>query len=553
MSGGKSGEPPKGIGDSHFEGKDCAQPGVEGPEVLREAIEKQRLDRLESSPIFAGTTLEELKEITCLVSEMTVGPGEEFINQDRPGDCFYVLVEGRALVFRRGDYDEEIPLAYVEPGESIGEMGYFAEGRRTASVRALEASQLLKISYQDLEKIFQVAPTLTRNFLALVTGRLRRTNLRFQDVAEKGLVAERSLESLRQFLDMSEIATLSQGIEGLIERVVITASKVMDADRATLFLLDDFAGELWSKVAEGMESREIRIPVGQGVAGWVARHDELLKIDDAYADERFNRSVDEKTGYRTRNILCGPVKNLHGQTVGVIQLINKKKGAFTGRDVALFKAFAYQTAIAVENFRLYRRLMTGHQKMAIMLDVATAVAQTLDLDALIIKIMNKTAEILDAERSSLFLLDEEKGELWSKVALGAEMTEIRFPRSVGLAGHVVDTGETLNILDAYRDPRFNPAVDRDTGFLTRTVLSMPVLNREGRIIGVTQAINKHAGPFDQTDEELLRAMSSQVAVALENAQLYRRTVNMKNYLAGVQDSITNAILTLDDDYRVVTA
>ena len=108
---------------------------------------------------------------------------------------------------------------------------------------------------------------------------------------------------------MSEILELRLGIEGLIQRVVFMASKVMNADRASLFLVDATAGELWSKVAQGEEIREIRFPIGNGIAGWVAQHDQLVNIEEAYADSRFNLEVDRHTGYQTKSILLAPVKN----------------------------------------------------------------------------------------------------------------------------------------------------------------------------------------------------------------------------------------------------
>jgi adenylate cyclase len=522
-------------------------------ESLDEAVSRQRLDRLQACHLFSDVNLVELLKIRDYVSEMSVAAGEQFIRQNTEGDCFYVLVGGRAFVYRVGNYGEEVPLAYVEPGDCVGEMGYFADGRRTACVRATEQVQMLRIKYEDLEMIFNTAPTLTKNFLGLATDMLRQTNVQFQESVLKARTTERSLEALRDLLDVSELLTLSTGIEGLIDHVVITASKVMNAERASLFLLDNFNRELWSKTAEGLGSREIRIPVGHGVAGWVAQNDEMVNIHDAYNDPRFDGSVDLHTGYLTRTILCGPVKSLHGETVGVIQVINKHEGTFDEKDEALFKTFAYQTAMAVENFRLCQRLMTNHEKMATFLDVATSVAQTLDIDALIVTIVNKVSQILNAERSTLFLLDRKTDELWSKVAEGSELAEIRFPKSVGLAGHVVSTGQVLNIKDAYGDLRFNPAVDHKTGFRTKTVLCVPVINRDGDIIGASQAINKRVGEFDREDEDLLSALSSQMAVALENAQLFERTVNMKNYLTSVQESITNSILTLDNDHRVVTA
>lgn len=520
---------------------------------LADGLSRQRIDRLRACHLFEGLSQEELGRLSTLVMEVSVPAGRDFILQEEASDCFFVLVEGAARVYRHGEYEEEIELQDVEPGECIGEMGYFSEGTRSASVRALKTCQLLKLHYGDLERAVNKVPSLARNFLAIVTRRLRRTNLRFQETVERRHAVERSLESLRSFLDLSDLLTVRSGIEGLIQRVIQTASQVMNADRASLFLLDRAAGELWSKVAQGEESREIRFPVGQGITGWAVMHDAVVNIPDAYTDERFNPEVDRRTGYRTQTVLAGPVKNLQGEIIGAVQVINKKEGAFDAGDETLFRAFSYQTALAVENFQLYRKILAGHAKISILLDVATSLADTLDMDTLIQKIVGKISEILDAERSTLFLLNAAEGELWSKVAQGSEITEIRIPLSTGLAGYVVRTGETVNIQDAYQDERFDATQDRKTGYRTRTVLSTPVLGKKGEIIGVTQAINKRGGAFSKEDEDYLRALSSQIAVALENAQLYERTREMRNYLNSIHESITNGIITLDNQFRVVTA
>ncbi len=511
---------------------------------LKEAIHCQRLDRLKMCRLFSGLTDDELLKFCDLVQEKDVAGGENFIHQDTSGDCFFVIVEGDSLVYRTGDYGEEIPLETVEPGECLGEMGYFSVGRRSASVRALEDSQLFMIDYKALDRAFEMVPRLAGNFLDIVTGRLRRSNLRFQEALRKSKTIESSLDSLLSFLDMSEIMTLHTGIEGLINRIVVMASKVMNADRASLFLIDAVAGELWSKEAQGEESREIRIPLGKGIAGWVAQHDQLLNIEDAYTDPRFNPEVDKHTGYRTKSVLCGPIKDLEGGILGVIQVINKKGKAFDSDDEALFQAFTYQTAIAVENFSLYKKILINHGKMAILLDVATALSQTLDLETLINKIIEKVSEILHTERSSLFLLDHETDELWSKVAQGAEVSEIRFPSSTGLAGYVASTGEVLNIEDAYKDPRFNPSIDQITGYRTKSVVCAPVINREGKIIGITQAVNKKEGVFDKEDEDLLLALSSQIAVAIENAWLFQENLEkqrMEEELAIARDLQTSML------------
>jgi adenylate cyclase len=534
-------------------GEILVEMGAMSQKKLQAAIQAQRLDRLRHCPVFAGLRDDELDALGRLVQERSVVAGDEFIHQGDRGHSLYVLVVGRVLVFRRDEDGEEIPLAVLEAGACIGEVGYFSDGTRSASVRALADAQLLQINYAHLQRIFELAPGVPKNFLSTITERLRQANLRFQEMVHETRTTERSLQSLYALLDMSEILALRLDIEGLIDRVVRAASQVMQADRASLFLVDPLTGDLWSKVAQGEETREIRVPAGAGIAGWVAQHDQWVNIPDAYADPRFNPEVDKQTNYRTHSVLCGPVKNLRGEIIGVVQLLNKKEGVFTEQDEALFHIFAYQTAIAVENFHLYKRMMANHEKLLILLDVATSVAQTLDLETLMGKIVAKISEVLHAERSSLFLLDRETDELWAKKAQGAEVVEIRFPRTLGLAGHVVSTGEVLNIPDAYADPRFNPAVDQATGFRTRTVLCTPVRNRQGEIIGVTQVMNKQQGAFDREDESLLQALTSQLAVALENAQLYARTVEMKNYLENVQESISNGLVTLDRAYCVVTA
>jgi adenylate cyclase len=523
------------------------------PEAFQAALRMQRLDRLGCCPVFAGLSRDELAVVSEFVHEKSVSAGDEIVRQDFIGHSFYVLADGQALVFRRDEDGDEVPLDTVESGGCIGEMGYFADGRRSASVRALTDAQLLQILYTDLKRVFDTAPLVARNFLGIVTQRLRHAHLRFLDTVHKARTMEQSLQSLQTSLDMTEIFALGAGIEELIERIVHTTSQVMRADRASLFLVDPLSGDLWSKVAQGEEHREIRIPAGSGIAGWVAQHNQWINIPDVYEDARFNPEIDQQTGYQTRSMLCGPVKNLNGELIGVVQVINKHNGGFTKEDEALFRALTFQTAIAVENFYLYARMVANHKKLTIMLDVATAVTQTLDLGALMNKIIAKISEVLQAERSSLFLLDHETHELWAKKAEGAEEAELRFPSSQGLAGHVATTGQVLNIPDAYADPRFNSVFDRVTGFRTTTVLCVPIRNREGEIIGVSQAMNKHRGVFDREDEDLLQALSSQIAVVLENAQLYERTVAMKNYLESVQESISNGILTLDQAYRVVTA
>lgn len=160
-------------------------------------------------------------------------------------------------------------------------------------------------------------------------------------------------------------------------------------------------------------------------------------------------------------------------------------------------------------------------RLKILLDVIKAMSAETDFDRLLQLIMKETTRAMDADRSSLFLLDRERSELWSRIALGLEeKKEIRFRSHLGIAGQVATSGQVLNIPEAYDDPRFNKEVDRQTGYRTKTILCTPVRNKEGTIVGVLQVLNKREGVFTPADEEMLEALSSQAAIALENARLY---------------------------------
>lgn len=162
------------------------------------------------------------------------------------------------------------------------------------------------------------------------------------------------------------------------------------------------------------------------------------------------------------------------------------------------------------------------KRLSILLKVGLRLTAERDLDRLLRMIIEETTDVMDAERSSLFLIDEEKNEMWAKIAQGVDVVEIRFPVGIGIAGEVGKTGEIINIPDAYGDPRFNPEFDKRTGFRTKGILCVPMRNTRGKIIGAIQVLNKRSGRFLQEDETLLTALSSQAAVAIENADLYRR-------------------------------
>ncbi len=163
---------------------------------------------------------------------------------------------------------------------------------------------------------------------------------------------------------------------------------------------------------------------------------------------------------------------------------------------------------------------TRVEKLTALLEVGKAMASERNLDRLLQLILGEVTKVMEADRSSLFLVDRERNELWSKIAQGLAVREIRIKIGKGIAGYVAQTAKTVNIQDAYADPRFSQDTDQRTGYRTRTILCAPMLNKGGDVIGVLQVLNKRDGVFTREDEELLVALSSQAAVAIENAILY---------------------------------
>src|SRR5262245_45319414 len=142
-------------------------------DTLWTALRAQRLDRLRSCAVFAGLKTNELKALCECVQERTIHAGEEFIRQDDIGDRCFIVAPGHAVVFQRAQ-DAEVLLSTVGPGECLGELGYFSDGRRSASVRAHEDMEVIERSYTDLQRILEITPRLANNLLELVTKRLRR-------------------------------------------------------------------------------------------------------------------------------------------------------------------------------------------------------------------------------------------------------------------------------------------------------------------------------------------------------------------------------------------
>ena len=371
-------------------------------------------------------------------------------------------------------------------------------------------------------------------------------------VEQNGTQQRRRLHMAELLLDVSRKMAAFDTLDEVLNALVEMTTAHLNAERGSLFLNDPATNELYSRAAQGNIQREIRMLNNSGVAGCVFTTGEPLIIDDAYSDPHFNRSIDEQTGFVTQNILCVPIKTVKGEVIGVAQTLNKRMGKFTQHDLHLLEAMTSQGTLALQSAQFIERMKANHKHEMEFIDLVSEVTADIKLGSLLQRVMGEATRMLNAERSTLFLNDEKTNQLWSEVGQGLDSMQIRLPNHLGIAGAVFTSGKSINIPYAYADLRFNPEFDRKTGFFTRSILCVPIVNKHGKTIGVTQVLNRRGGPFTGDDESRLRAFTAQISIALENAKLFADVQAMKNYNDAMLESMSNGLITLDENERIAT-
>lgn len=337
-----------------------------------------------------------------------------------------------------------------------------------------------------------------------------------QSLSEQVIDLRRKVDGMQTLLDASStIATLDP--HQATENIIFETCRILDCDRATIFTLDKITSELVLSVAEG--AKNIRIPVGQGIAGTVAATGETINIVDAYSDSRFSSSADKASGYRTSTILCIPIKALDNSIVGVLQSINKRDGAFNTTDEEVMNLLAVQAGIALQNANSYRSSESARDKFRSLLDIIRAMQGEMGVNSLIFTITQRTVRVIDADRCTLYLVDNVHRGLF---AMQGEVN-IKISMEQGIAGLVATTGQTLNIPDAYDNPNFNQAIDKKTGYRTKAILCLPIKS-DDKVIGVIQLINKSTGGgvFTSDDEDVMAIFLSIAGPILADSTLYEK-------------------------------
>ncbi|HTO95014.1 MAG TPA: cyclic nucleotide-binding domain-containing protein, partial [Bacteroidota bacterium] len=314
----------------------------------------QRFERIRHNVLTEVLTDEQFRAIGGELTEHTFTPGQIILEDEEEGDALYLIAGGRVRISKRDRQGRETVLALLHPGDFFGELELIDGRPRAARVTALEECTAYSIGRVAFERLLKASPGLSYRLLQVLSVRLRTVDSQFvRQIEQQSETSAMEIRRLRRIIEAAKALNSTLDLDRLLAVILETALGLVDGDRGTVYLVDEERKELWSRVFKGGERIEIRLPTGSGIAGYVAATGDTLNIPDAYFDARFNPEIDKVTGYRTRSILCMPMKNRGGAIVGVFQILNKRTGEFTAEDESVLDALSVHAAIAVENARLY--------------------------------------------------------------------------------------------------------------------------------------------------------------------------------------------------------
>lgn len=412
---------------------------------------------------------------------------------------------------------------------------------------------------------------------------------------------EQKLRVVNQTLSMLDNLMDAQGFDAILDEmlrsITLKTGELLNADRSTIFLLDQDKHELWSIVAKDEKGNnlELRIPMNAGIAGEVATTKKVVNIPyDFYNDPRSEaaQKLDKKNNYRTYTMLAMPLLNDEGNLVAVVQLINKLKlnhsttapleekidlHGFTREDEQVFEEFAPSIRLIIESSRSFYKATQQQRAASALMKATKSLSQSsLDLEETLQRVMDEAKDLMQADRSTLWLIDHDRDQLWTKIPTNGELKEVRIPLGAGFAGQVAMTGEPLLIpFDLYEHPNSQTSkeTDKKLNYRTCSMLCMPVFNADGELIAVTQLVNKKRqgeyppydpanypeapeiwkASFNRNDQEFMQAFNIQAGVALQNAKLFETVKQQEQMQRDILRSLTNGVISTDKNGHIIAA
>ncbi|MDQ7797553.1 MAG: GAF domain-containing protein [Candidatus Edwardsbacteria bacterium] len=365
--------------------------------------------------------------------------------------------------------------------------------------------------------------------------------------------AKSELSSLKMKLKVlqrvNEIAASTFDVQPLLDRAMDLVTEIAPSEAGSLLLLSSDRTTLKFSIVKGSASAKLEgleIPVGQGIAGWVAKTGIPLTVNDVASEPKWKKEIADNVDFPTRSILCVPLKS-RAEVIGVVELINKlREEDYNDDDLEIIELLGAHLSTLIENSRLYSEAREKVERISAMAETSALISSSLDVKRVLETVMNVAKDVIDAEASSIFLYDEEKHEFFFEIATGDAgdaVKQIRVPWGKGMVGWAAEHMQTLLVPDVTRDPRFYSKVDEKSKFHTRNAITVP-LKPKNKLIGVAQVLNKKGGLFSREDVELFETLARQAAVAIENASLY--TDLQELFLNSIRTVVS--LIDAKDDY-----
>lgn len=362
-------------------------------------------------------------------------------------------------------------------------------------------------------------------------------------VAELDALLGRSERTVKALRDVGLALGSTLDLDQLLELILRKIAELLQADRATLYLLDEQRQRLLSRIIIGDEAKSIELSVGSGIAGHVAKFGQTVRIKDAYRDRRFSRHWDDMTGYRTRSILAAPMKNHVGRTIGVIQVLNKQSTAqggqdeFSQYDEELLTALATQAAVSIDNSRLFLSVIQKNMQLVetkeqlehrvadlkLLFELESSMARATLFEDLARAVVTEASRACGAQAGAMMVDEGEEGVFlyFVDVTRGQppEVRKIGVRRGEGILGVAMNTNEAQHLPVGEAARPASPPVSSRLGSLlgleVKSAIAMPLEGPDDAPIGALALYNAtRPGGFSQDARALLRLISANASTAV---------------------------------------
>ncbi len=488
-------------------------------------FQKSNLGPLKQNKLFSGVEESETKYNYNQKNVLQVGEGDIIYVKGDDADSLYLLLTGEVKIKFSGDYAGQ-GIVQKHENEFFGELEFLSMTKRSSSAIANTSCTLYPLKRSVFEQMQKRIPKILTNLTSIETKENDYSSRSSESLPQEGLDTVKFDEPLFKntaVVEPKQSLTFEQ--ENDKDKPSVEDNKTLPEDeQLENITFDDLhIQEETSETEESVEQTDVseeeflKSLKKTTEKYYEDKPDELESDRDLPSEELSVDSTEENSDNPKWDFTFEKTEEL---SEGEIQKENIQETDSYSLDKISFDeteeiniSSASQDSLTIE-------------QMDLLIKAAQNVNSNLELDKVLKTIIEAAKELTNAERGTLYIVDKEKNELWSKVAIGSETKEIKLTIGEGIAGWVAKSAETVNIKDVTVDSRFNPDFDKASGYQTKNMLCFPILNKDREVIGVLQLLNNKQGEFKaHPDETILKALSIHAALALENADLVNQLIH----------------------------